>query len=105
MTKVMQFTPGQLYQGTDEQKSYTINVSKWFSAPTAACCRIWEGTTNRGGSNLQIASSASPGVTGTTVTTPCIIALRADVDYKVEIVVKQGGELLEGYFYLTGVTI
>jgi hypothetical protein len=104
MTDILRFVPGQFFQGTEEAKAYTANVGNLFTAPTAACCVIKEGTTDRSASNLQAAASAGPTISTCFIKTPCIVGLRVGVDYRVEIKFEQGGEVLERYFMVTGVT-
>ena len=104
MTNVLRFTPGQVYQGAEECKAWTINFTNWFSAPTAACAVIKEGTTDRSACNFQSAASAGPQISSALITTPCIVSLRVGIDYRVEVKAQQGGEILEGYFIITGVT-
>jgi hypothetical protein len=105
MTNVTRFSPGQLYQAADDEKAYTVNVGNWFTAPTSASTVIWENGTNRSASNLSSgATSTGATIAACFVTTPCIVALRVGVDYRVEVLVQQGGEILEGYFIITGVT-
>ena len=104
MTDPLMFVPGQFSQGADEQLSYTVGVSNWTSAPTAACFTIWENGTNRSASNLQSAASAGPTISGTNITTPCIVSLRVGVDYRCELKFSQSGKVYEGYFILTGKT-
>jgi len=104
MADIRQFVPGQFWQGKDEEISYTVDVSNWASAPAAACFVIWEGTTDRSASNLQRAASAGPSISGVYITTPCLVKLRAGVDYRCELRFEQGGEAFEGYFMVTGRT-
>ena len=104
MTNPLQFSPGQFWQGQDEVAPYTVNVGNWFAAPAAACTVIKEGTTVRSSSNFQSAASAGATISTCYVTTPCIVALRPGVDYRVEVMAESGGVVREGYFMLTGVT-
>jgi hypothetical protein len=104
MTNVLRFVPGQLYQGADEELSYSVNVANWTSAPAAACCTIWENSTNRSASNLQSSGSADATIASAVITTPCIVALRAGIDYRVELRFEQSGKAYEGHFYVTGET-
>lgn len=100
MTNTARFSPGQLYAASADEKAYTINVGNWFSAPDSASVVVWENGTDRSSSNL----SGAVAVAGSLVTTPCIVALRPGIDYRVEVRVQQGGEVLEGYFVITGLT-
>jgi hypothetical protein len=104
MANVLQFVPGQLYQGSDEELSYTVNVGNWATTPAAACCTIWENGTDRGASNLQSSGSADATISGCLITTPCIVQLRVGSDYRVELRFEQGGKAYEGYFMITGET-
>jgi len=104
MTNVLRFSPGQFYQGADEQIAYTINVSNWTNAPTEASFTIWEGTTNRSASLLSSSASGGATISGGNVTTPCILKLTAGTDYRCELLVEQSGQVYEGYFMLTGET-
>jgi hypothetical protein len=104
MANVLQFVPGQLYQGSDEELSYTVDVGNWATAPTATCCTIWEGASSRGASNLQSSASADATISGCLITTPCIVQLRAGIDYRVELRFEQGGKAYEGYFMIRGET-
>lgn len=103
MSRIRQFVPGQYYQGVDEEKAYTIDIANWFTAATMASAVIFEGTTNRSASNFSSgAGSTGATISACTVTTPCLVALRAGVDYRVEVLVQSGGEKLEGFFTVTG---
>jgi len=104
MTNTLQFVPGQVYQGADEELSYTVNVGNWTTGPAAACCTVWEGASNRSASNLQSAGSAGPSISGSLITTPCLIKLRVGIDYRVELRFEQSGEVYEGHFMVAGVT-
>ena len=104
MTDIRQFVPGQFWQGKDEEQSYTVTVTNWATAPTAACFLIYEGASDRGASNFQSAASAGSSINGAAITTPCLVKLRAGIDYRVEVRFEQGGEAFEGYFVVTGQT-
>lgn len=104
MTNVLRFSPGQFYQGADEEISYVIDVSNWANAPTSASFTIWDGGTNRSGSLLSSSASGGATISGANVTTPCILNLTAGTDYRCELLVGQSGEVFEGYFILTGET-
>jgi hypothetical protein len=104
MTNVLRFVPGQLYQGADEELSYAVTVTNWATTPAAACCTIWENSTNRSASNLQASASAGPTIAGAVITTPCIVNLRVGIDYRVKVRLEQSGKAYEGHFYVTGET-
>jgi hypothetical protein len=103
MPDALRFVPGQFWQGQDEEISYVVNVGNWATAPTGASCTVWEGASNRSTSNLQN-STCAPTISGSLITTPCIVALRVGVDYRIEVMFQQGGEIYEGYFMVTGQT-
>ena len=102
MAEIRRCTPGQYYQGEDEQKSYTINVSNWFTSPTTASAVLFQGSTDVSASYLSISGSTGATISACTVTTPCIVSLSTGVDYRMEVMVEKSGERLECYFVVTG---
>jgi hypothetical protein len=103
MTSIRQTQPGQFYQGVDEEKSYTINVGNWFTAPTGASTVVKEGTVDRSASVLRSSGSLTS-ISGSLVTTPCMVNLTAGTDYRVEVKLEESGEILECFFFVTGET-
>ena len=103
MANLLYFEPSQIYQSASDVKSYVVAVSNWLSAPTGASVMIYENGTDRAASNLSSSASGGATVSGTNVTTPCFVGLRGDVDYQVYLRLEQGGEVLYGFFDLTGV--
>lgn len=102
---IRQCVPGQVYQGVDEQKSYVIDVGNWFGTPTQASAVIFQGTTDRSASNFSSgATSTGATISSCYVTTPCLVSLQAGIDYRVEVRIQQGGEVLECYFFVAADT-
>lgn len=98
MTKARQTEPGQFYQGKDEDIPYTIDVSNWTAAPTAACVVV---TLNGSDATSDVVSGAQS-ISGSTITTGCITSLSAGEDYRVDIRFEQDGIAWECYFFITG---
>lgn len=103
MTDPLRFEPGQFWQSASECISYVVGVGAVVSAPTSACISIFEGAIIRNASNLQAAGSAGPTISTCYVTTPCIVALRAGINYRVWIKYEKSGEVFQNYFDLRGV--
>jgi len=101
MTPTRQFVPGQFEQGEDEQLPYTIDVTNWANAPDSACVVVKVGGSNVSACVLRSSGSAV-GVTGASITTPCLIGLTSGCDYRVEVKFEQSGKIWEGYFNVTG---
>ena len=102
MTDILRVVPGQFWASTEDEKAYTVNVGNWMTAPTSASAVIYEGATDRSASNFQSNGSANATISGSLITTPCIVSLRDGTDYQVEIKFEQGGEVLECFFNITG---
>lgn len=98
MTKARQTSPGQFYQGKDEELPYTVDVSNWTSAPTAGCVVV---TLNGSDVGTDVLSGASS-ISGSTITTACITSLSAAEDYRVDVRFEQDGDVWECYFFITG---
>lgn len=103
MSTIRQCVPGQFYQGEDEQKSYTVNVGNWTTSPAAASTVVKVGASNVSASVLSSSGSATS-VSGSLVTTPCIINLTSGSDYRVEVKFTDGGEIYETFFFVTAET-
>ena len=65
MTKARQTEPGQFYQGKDEDIPYTVDVSNWTAAPTAACTVV----TLNGSNVTNDVVSGTQLISGSTITT------------------------------------
>lgn len=101
MPDVLRTIPGQFWQGDDEEFGYPIDVGNLFTAPTGASAVIFLSGSNVSTSNLR-SSSSCPSISGSIVTTPCIISLSPSQDYRVELLVEQSGERKKCYFIVTG---
>lgn len=101
MTSIRQFVPGQFEQGIDEELPYIIDVTKWATAPAAACVVVRVGGSDVSASMLQSSGSAV-GITGASITTPCFVNLTSGCDYRADVRFEQSGKVWEGFFYVTG---
>ncbi len=105
---VRRCVPGQVYQGEDEELDYTVNVGNWTTAPTNASAVIKDSSgTDRSASNFQYSGSLGATcaiISGSLITTPCIVSLTAGSDYRVEVKWNDSGEVKECYFNITAET-
>jgi len=101
MPDVLRTVPGHFWHGDNEEFGYAIDVGNLFTAPTAASAIILLNGSDVGASNFRNATSA-PTISGSIVTTPCIVGLSPSKDYRVELLVEQSGERKKCYFIVTG---
>lgn len=103
MTSIRQAIPGQLFQGEDEELSYSINVGAWNASPTGASVVVKAGSIDVSASVLRAAASAGPSISGSIITTPCLVSLTSACDYRVEVKFRDSDALIwETFFYITG---
>lgn len=99
-----QTVPGQFYQGVDEELSYTIDVANWNASPQAASVVVKMNTTDVSTSVLRSATS-NPTISGSAITTPCLIDLTAGCSYRVEVkFTDSDARIWETYFFVAGET-
>lgn len=101
MPDLLRTVPGQFWQADDEEIAYPIDVGNWFAAPTSASTIILLNGTNVSTSNLRNATSA-PTISGSIITTPCVVGLSPSQDYRLELSFEQSGEIRKCYFVVTG---
>jgi len=101
MTSVRLFVPGQFEQGEDEELPYVVDFANWLVAPVAACVAISVNGSNLSASLLRSSGSAI-GITGASITTPCVINVTSGCDYRVQVRAEQNGIAESGYFCITG---
>ena len=101
MPDLLRTVPGHFWQADDEEIAYPIDVGNWATAPTSASAIILLNGTNVSASNLESATSA-PTISGSIITTPCVIGLLPSQDYRLELSFEQGGEIYKCYFIITG---
>ena len=101
MPDLLRTVPGQFWQADSEEFGYAIDVGNWFAAPTGASAVIFLNGTDVSTSNLR-SSSSCPSISGSIVTTPCVISLSPSQDYRVELLLEQSGERKQCYFVVTG---
>ena len=101
MTRIRQCVPGQFSQGVDEELSYAVDVGNWATAPTGASAVVKIGASDV--SSLILRSAASvPTISGSLITTPCLVGLSAGTDYRIELKFEQSAKLYECFFFVTG---
>jgi len=88
-----------LYQGVDEQVAYTLTVTPWGSSPSSVAAVL----KNAAGTDLSSTKlSGSASVAGDVITTPKVISLVADTQYRLEIKFTCSGNIFEAYADIWG---
>lgn len=92
-------TESPLYQGEDERIAYTLTATPWGSSPSSPAVVVKDAA---GDDVTSDVTSGSASVSDDVITTPVILDLTAEAQYRLEIKFTVSGNVLEAWADLRG---
>lgn len=96
------YPAGQKTQGSDEEIAYSVDLSDWgtVAASPAPTCTLTNLTTNTTCTTANLSGSVT--LVGNVITTPKVVDLSRNTDYRLGILATVNTNLMSGYLDIKG---